>query len=81
MYAVCSSPETPKNVALDRYIYSLYIVLELLHKDLLSSINVGISLLALASKSFIASEASFLVCSMRGFSIYMFIYFRPYVVP
>ena len=29
----------------------------------------------------IASEASFLVCSMRGFSIYLYIYFRPYVVP
>ena len=26
------------------------------------------------SRTLIASEASFLVCSMRGFSIYMFIY-------
>ena len=36
-------------------------------------------------KFIIASEASFLVCSMRGFSIYLYIYiyiyFRPYVVP
>ena len=29
--------------------------------------------------SFIASEASFLVCSMRGFSIYIFIYIYIYI--
>ena len=33
----------------------------------------------LVSEAIIASEASFLVCSMRGFSIYIYIYIYVYI--